>query len=279
MPNSLPFPIRVAAGLVSAGLETFRRLPGDLPAMGVEVAGAVTKVALRVRQQITDLAIRGDELLEPTLEPVERPSWAQFDDEAPADTGVRGGATARGDAGGATAGGGAVPTGGAVPPGADAAGDAVHAGGGGIQDVPLDQHAGQVAPAVTAPADAVPVDPGPARARRARVRPAGAQAVNSSAVGAEFTDAPLPADADASASASASAASQHSASERIDALGRSPALPGYDGMTLAQVRGHLRRLALGDVQSLLRHELSGGNRPAFVTMLTNRISTLEQHAR
>lgn len=100
--------------------------------------------------------------------------------------------------------------------------------------------------------------------------------MNSSAVGAEFIDAPLPADADASAGAGA--APQHGASERIDALGRSPALPGYDGMTLAQVRGHLRRLALGDVQSLLRHELSGGNRPAFVTMLTNRISTLEQHA-
>lgn len=179
MPNSLPFPIRVAAGLVSAGIETFRRLPEDLPAMGVELAGTVTKMALRVRQQITDLAIRGDELLEPDQEPMDRPSWARFDDDAPVAAGT--------------------------------------------EEVPLDQRV-DVAASTAA-------DPGP-------MTPGGS-----------------------------------------DGQGRSPALPGYDGMTLAQVRGHLRRLALGDVQSLLRHEQTGENRPAFVTMLTNRISTLEHQAR
>lgn len=180
MPNTLPFPIRVAAGLVSAGIETFRRLPADLPAMGVELAGTVTKVALRVRQEITDLAIRGDELLEPTQEPVERPSWARFDDDAPV--------------------------------------------GAGAEEVPFDQHIDVVTPRAA--------DTGP-------------------------TSTPEPS----------------------DILRRSPALPGYDGMTLAQVRGHLRRLAVGDVQSLLRYEQTAENRPAFVTMLTNRISTLEHQAR
>ena len=53
------------------------------------------------------------------------------------------------------------------------------------------------------------------------------------------------------------------------------ALPGYDRMTLAQVRGHLRELAADDVSVLLRYEQDGDNRAPFLTLLTNRLVTLE----
>ena len=53
------------------------------------------------------------------------------------------------------------------------------------------------------------------------------------------------------------------------------ALPDYDRMTLAQVRGYLRSLSAQEVQSLLDHEQSGENRAPFLTLLSNRLVTLE----
>jgi hypothetical protein len=53
-----------------------------------------------------------------------------------------------------------------------------------------------------------------------------------------------------------------------------PALPGYDGMTLAQVRGRLRELTADDVTELLAYEQSGDNRAPFLTLLSNRLVTL-----
>ena len=58
-----------------------------------------------------------------------------------------------------------------------------------------------------------------------------------------------------------------------------PALPGYQRMTLAQVRGHLRELNVGDVTALLQYEQSGDNRAPFLTLLSNRLVTLDaQHS-
>lgn len=51
-------------------------------------------------------------------------------------------------------------------------------------------------------------------------------------------------------------------------------LPGFAEMTVPQLRGRLRRLSADDLQVLLDWELAHGNRPPFVTMLTNRISTV-----
>ena len=52
-------------------------------------------------------------------------------------------------------------------------------------------------------------------------------------------------------------------------------LPGYEEMTLAQVRGHLRELSADDVTVLLDYERSGGNRAPFLTLLSNRLVTLD----
>ena len=49
-------------------------------------------------------------------------------------------------------------------------------------------------------------------------------------------------------------------------------------MTLAQVRGHLRELSSEDVSALLRYEQDGDNRAPFLTLLSNRLVTLDaQH--
>ena len=53
------------------------------------------------------------------------------------------------------------------------------------------------------------------------------------------------------------------------------ALPGYDSMTLAQVRGHLRELSAADVAELLQYEQVGDNRAPFLTLLSNRLVTLD----
>ena len=62
-----------------------------------------------------------------------------------------------------------------------------------------------------------------------------------------------------------------------DARSSAPAvLPEYPSMTIPQLRGKLRTLTLDDLADLLAWETAHDNRPAYVTMLTNRISTLSE---
>jgi hypothetical protein len=51
-------------------------------------------------------------------------------------------------------------------------------------------------------------------------------------------------------------------------------LPGYAGMTIPQLRARLRRLDADDLRALLEWETAHGNRPPYVTMLSNRITTV-----
>ncbi len=53
-----------------------------------------------------------------------------------------------------------------------------------------------------------------------------------------------------------------------------PVLPGYDELTLAQLRAKLRTLSVEQLGALLEHEQRRQNRAAFVTMLGNRITTV-----
>ncbi|MGH4018460.1 MAG: lipid droplet-associated protein [Pseudonocardiaceae bacterium] len=57
-------------------------------------------------------------------------------------------------------------------------------------------------------------------------------------------------------------------------LGTPPALPGYDEMSLPQLRGKLRALSLQQLEALLEHEHAHHDRAPFVTMLSNRIVTV-----
>ncbi|MGH3538275.1 MAG: lipid droplet-associated protein [Pseudonocardiaceae bacterium] len=52
------------------------------------------------------------------------------------------------------------------------------------------------------------------------------------------------------------------------------ALTGYDELSLAQLRGKLRALSLPQLEEMLDYEHLHQDRPAFVTLLSNRIATV-----
>ncbi len=82
MAITLPIGIRVAAGLLGTAFDRLSTLPDDLPTIGVTVAGQLLRTSMRVRQEVAELATRGDDLLSGiTGRAEEHPAWATFDDE------------------------------------------------------------------------------------------------------------------------------------------------------------------------------------------------------
>jgi len=78
----LPIGIRVAAGLLGAAVDLLGKLPEELPAITVSLAGQAIRTSLLVRQEIAGLAARGDELLAGiTGGAQEHPAWATFDED------------------------------------------------------------------------------------------------------------------------------------------------------------------------------------------------------
>lgn len=231
MSPTLPFPLRVAVGLVARGVETARRIPNDLPGLGVEIAGNAAKVAMVVRNELTDLAVRGDELLAGRIEPEDDPSWATFDDDDPApevagtdvDSGLSGG-------------------------GLSGRPDPARSGGGRS----VRGRSGTANPAATqTPEDADSPDP-----------------ATGTGTGTDGDSPVHPLTEDELAADTAATSSEHlAAAEAV--------LPGWKMLTVAQLRGHLGHLSVADVRLLLRNEEDGASRPAYVTLLANRISTLE----
>lgn len=77
----LPLPVRVAAGLAAMAVEHVRRLPEHVVGLPVTAAGQAMRLSMRVRQQVTDLAVKGDDVLS-ALRPMEdHPDWATFDED------------------------------------------------------------------------------------------------------------------------------------------------------------------------------------------------------
>jgi hypothetical protein len=90
-----------------------------------------------------------------------------------------------------------------------------------------------------------------------------------------------PADtAAASAAAVTAAAAEGDSPERAEppapeASGPN-ALPGYQELTIPQLRGRLRHLSADDLRALLEWETTHENRAPYVTMLSNRITTVTE---
>ena len=178
--SPLPYPVRIAAGLVATAVEQARDLPRHAVELPVTAVSQALQVSMRVQQKVTELAIKGDRALG-TLHPADDvPSWATFDDELPAPVEPRNGAS----------------TVAALRPT--------------VTEIPVERRAPNV------------------------VRPGG-------------TDATAP---------------------------EPRSLPEDPSMTIPQLRGKLRALTVDDLSDLLAWETAHDNRPAYVTMLTNRISTL-----
>jgi hypothetical protein len=53
-------------------------------------------------------------------------------------------------------------------------------------------------------------------------------------------------------------------------------LPDYSSMTIPRLRGRLRHLSLDDLRVLLEWETAHENRAPYVTMLSNRITTVTE---
>ncbi len=89
------------------------------------------------------------------------------------------------------------------------------------------------------------------------------------------TDEELPGKAAGSRAADLAGPVEPASPAKPTAGGAGPnALPGYADMTIPQLRARLRKLSADDLRALLEWERAHENRPAFVTMLTNRISTV-----
>ncbi|TCP56279.1 hypothetical protein EV191_101220 [Tamaricihabitans halophyticus] len=81
----LPLPLRVAAGAAATAAEHARELPARLAGLPVTVVSQALQLSMRMQQHVTELAIRGDDVLA-GLRPVEdAPSWATFDEDGYAD--------------------------------------------------------------------------------------------------------------------------------------------------------------------------------------------------
>jgi hypothetical protein len=197
----LPFPVRIAAGLVATAVEQARDLPRLVVEFPVTAVSQALQASMRVQQKVTELAIKGDRVLG-TLRPVEEaPSWATFDEDEPP---TRNGAHAVTE----------------LRPGAR-------------PSSPL--------------ADMPPVVPG-----------------------AEDVPADVLTDESAAEDVIAEATA-----ETVD-RDEPPSLSGYAEMSIPQLRGKLRFLSLDELQALLAWEMAHGERPPFVTMLTNRITTVQE---
>ncbi len=82
MATTLPMGVRVAAGLVGTTFDHLVKLPGELPGLTVSFAGQLLRTSMRLRQEIAELATRGDELLAPLVGGAEEhPAWATFDED------------------------------------------------------------------------------------------------------------------------------------------------------------------------------------------------------
>ncbi|WP_158849062.1 lipid droplet-associated protein [Saccharothrix deserti] len=85
----LPLTVRLAAGLAVTAVEQARKLPQQLAGLPVTVVSEALQLSMRVQQRVTELAIKGDDVLS-VLRPVEQePEWATFDEDEPDTAPVR----------------------------------------------------------------------------------------------------------------------------------------------------------------------------------------------
>ncbi|SNR32187.1 hypothetical protein SAMN06265360_10281 [Haloechinothrix alba] len=232
----LPLPVRVATGLAVSAAERAKDLPRQLTGLPVTLASQMLQAAMRVQQEVTELAIKGDDVLA-ALRSVEddTPAWATFDEDledAPhvtrADTaGVADPAAGTRDDSDLVFGPTRADTNGQyprVPP--DSEGDDSAFAGESIEDPWAEEER--------------------ALAETRHDEEPGEEPGESSRAGGDVADA------------------------------GPAWLPDYPDLTLPQVRARLRSMSEEQLTELLAYEQQHANRPSFVGMLSRRITNLRR---
>jgi hypothetical protein len=264
--SPLPLPVRVAAGLLASAVEQARHLPDQLSELPVTAASRAIQAGMRMQQRVTELAVKGDQVIS-LFQPVEdTPSWARFDEDdvpstKPSTTGpdeelaqVVPGPGARraakedgkenGEEDEATVARALAPE-----PASEATDDSAGQGSA-VDDIAHPSSTADYDSAVDDIADHSSAGQDRADGTARNGGPKGAPSAVS-----QLSDAK-----------SAKAASSPKAAPK--------ALPEYDDLTLPQLRGKLRALSLAQLEELLQHEHANLERAPFVTMLSNRIVTV-----
>ncbi|MGW5109621.1 lipid droplet-associated protein [Nocardia sp. NPDC004123] len=232
-----PFLARVAAGAAVYALEETRRLPTTAINFPITAISQVLQTTMHLQQFVTSLALKGDAVFDRLLnQPEEQPAWATFDEDEEDEQ---------------------------TPSFAAES----------VRQSRFDLFT-EPEPAVAAPAPAVvePVAaPEPAAVETEPVavdpEPVPAESAAQEAADPEVTETAAP------ATASKTDTNGHHSSAVVEP--EVAARFDYSAMTIAQLRARLRQLTVDDLVALLAYEQETLDRAPFVTMLTNRIATVQ----
>lgn len=240
-----PFLARVAAGAAVYALEETRRLPANAINFPITAISQLLQTTMHFQQFVTSLALKGDAVFDRLIQPEEQPEWATFDEDEPfGHTPSAAAGTARKSSFDLFS-----PVDSAPETGAE----------------PFVAEAESVAEAVAeqpAPAPEPVESSAPATVSKAATNGRnGSVAVAEPEVAAAVAAEPVaPAEPEAPA-----AVVEPEVATRYD----------YANISLAQLRARLRQLTVEDLTALLAYEQQTQARAPFVTMLTNRIATVQ----
>jgi len=299
MSTPIPPPLRAAAGLAALAIDSARKVPQQLVGLPVLAVSTALQASLKAQQAYAGLVARGDEVLGQLRGQQDAPPWARFDDDERA--GARPPSAFD-----------AVPEPAAEPvEAADGVADALAAED--LTDA-LTAEAAEEATLVEEidrdldpdiEADVVAL----ADAAEARAEQAEADATNvlgeteedevaaaDAALGRNVIELEVdPADADRpngrpegsgtepgtdlpangmALAADAAAAGAALAADSLVTGSAGPPVPGYDELSIPQLRGRLRSFSLEQVQALAAYERATRARPPYLTMLEKRLTTL-----
>lgn len=258
MAFTLPLGIRVAAGLLGTAIDRATKLPAELPSLAVSLAGQALRTSMRVQQELAELASRGDELLAPlTGRSQEHPAWATFDEDEDDSTAP----TTRPPVPATVADSWTSSTGGSST-GAGAEPAVTLLDGTPVVDVHDPVVVGPGETVVTV--DAFVVGPGTAPAALAGGTPGDVV----------VTDVPTPAEVIPVANARRTT----SRASGRGTTGRS-GIKSDHRLTIAELKERTQQMSVAEVRALLAQEEAGPNRAAYLTLLGNRLMTLQHEDR
>ena len=299
MSREIPEPVRAAAGLAATVLDEVKKLPETLPGIPVRAVGLAMQAALKLQQEYAGLVARGDELFT-GIRGENEPGMATFDeDDEPAPTaapsGYRESAFDRAEAP-------APDADATTPPVVDldeiaeadgaleelAIEDLVDAGTAPAVDADAVENALLESDAASAATDTAPPDTAAAEVTATDEGGTPVAAATGVRTDVDTSSSDAATDAAIAEGAAVDAVGETAAAPTDDpeggsdvsgsqAAGTAP-IDGYDGFSIAQLRGRLRGYAPSTVESLIAYEEATRAREPYLRMLRNRLERLTDQA-